>query len=563
MEYLNSICDMDITTLKSRDKRVKHVLAQIHCQERHDWMIELSGFTKKAIHKPIVYAVSMAQEVADFFELGPPEYSLPFDHLKKLDMDDVSSIVAPQTIEDVVEGVYDMTREEMTGILKSLADTCDKGVTKDYLLSVTKQMAGGRGEGNIPKDTTSSDNEDDMMVGEDYDKEAMELDDIIFWTLKVLRLNDDISVDTKWNPDSKRKGDPYDVIFKLKDDSNEKITGKKSWRNYIKTFGKKVYESKMGIIRDEVSVSHDQGIDDWVFVAYYLLSRSRVFEKRMKSLEHRFSLKVLKELPEMDVEDVIKVFSKVKDEEQFNALAGTVVDTFKDVGTEESFVRQMYDVLWGGTREKHHTPQKSPQKSPKKKRTLEQSHEDVPTQASQKVKTPKKRGRPKKNPEDTTVKKEKKKQKREKETRQSDLASKLAAETLSSLGEGHDFRLPSSSVIRSGFGKIITKEDFSMLANGISSMYNVTWDDMKTYLVSDTDDGHRARYLEIYRKISESLYFDSSNPLTATFEADGQEKVISISQMDVVHFFTEMMIHEKLTTTILNMKAEIDTKRLT
>ena len=552
MEYLNSICGGELTKLSSREKRVKHVLSQIHVQQRHDWMIELSVFTKKAIHKPIVYAISLAQEVAEFFEFGPPEYSLPFDHLKKLDMSDVSSIMAPQTIEDVVEGVYDMTREEMKDILTVI---CDTENTKEYLLLVTKLMARGRGETNENVYESPSDVEDDMMLGEDYDKEAMELDDIISWTLKLLRLKNDISVDTKWNPDSKRKDDPYDVIFKVQGDSHEKITGKKSWRNYIKTLGKKVYENKMDKIKGEIHVSYDNDVDDWVFVAYYILSQSRVFRERANVFLHRLAGEDMKTLPERSIDDVIKVFSKVKDENELESLCGTIINTFKE-NPNGSFIQQMYDGLWGGERQKHHT-----HKSPEKKRIHDQE-QDIPTQVSQKSKTPKKRGRPKKNTEDTT--KKAKKKTREKENRQSDVASKLAAEALRSLGDDpppYDFRVPPSAVIRSGYGKIITKEAFSTLANGISAMYDVSWNDMTTYLVSGTGDEHRGRYLEIYRKISESLYFDSTKPLTATFVSDGQEKTISISQMDVVHFFTEIMMHEKLTSAILNMKAEIDTNR--
>jgi len=580
---------------KDRDECVGHVCELIEEKYMDEWEKELqdvTGFTDP-INNIIIVSVTMLQESMEMYEMT--KYVSPYEILSNATLSEPDMVFlrrgarTKKTVQDIVNCMYDMSEDDIKYMVKGIQGIDSIQDVICFIIRNIKMKNMNDEAGKTPDVETSEDTDDENT--REIMSEKILLEETILHFIHFLHLEDVLYVDVRMNANKTRKGDPHDIAFFYKSDS-PKITGKKSWRSYVKTFAKRKYSEDLEHIRNDVKdngIQIQDGVDSWVYITCYIIMREYTvngkplidnggLQKAWTGGTYTITKQDIDELPKRTVDDVIKTFSKIENEEDFQAI-------MKDIATKtayvnmypakksKSFFRIVYEALWGDVRTRHHT---DPGPSSPKPMKTKKGDNDIPTQASQKktVSTPKKsprpspvkkrgRGRPRKT--DTEQKKTKKPRLGNQSNRS---RVDAAAEVLSQMSSERPGKsIPPDAVITNGIGCIITIGTFTVLTEQLCGMYGVSLSDFTSYMVSGNPTGPVTgfKYLGVFSKLCQCLSM-GENPLdaairsmTAVIKVDPiSQREIEMTPMDVVVFFIDILVRGRITNRIAEMKRELD-----
>ena len=164
--------------------------------------------------------------------------------------------------------------------------------------------------------------------------------------LFYLRIHKKVNVKVFLNVNTKRKGDPDDVVFTFND--KEYLCGRKSWRSYVKNIAEKYYSSKEGMTRVKkvVSKSFKVPVSDWsdtALLTLYLwaLDDDKTTAEFIK--EHQGEEVEVPQVQDRSVKEIIK---------RFTALDSEPCEITDDVKTLNDCVVFVCEHVWGKSREK-------------------------------------------------------------------------------------------------------------------------------------------------------------------------------------------------------------------
>jgi len=575
MEFIQNLCDDDIDTsnenvcVENAVKNIKEVYIHGWREQIHDICPILSLDNDK-----IVCIVSLLQDLTEY--MGITDHVTPYEHLtdifqgldgetkKKLKFNE--PILTLMKLEDIVRSIMDISKERLIHILDYMKqkDTL-QGMVTELVLKTVEEDASENGE--------ETDSEDDEESSED-DDEKHQLEETIQRAIDRIRLDDVLRFEVEMNANTTRKGDPHNIIFYWKDEEKRIITGKKSFRNYIKNFANKMYTEDAERIVMKMSTDFGPVVDEktvpWVIAVCYIIERSDVMKKLFVSMRVpscRISSKVCERIPKRTIGDVVKVFSKLYEKnEDFEELIQRIYDALrkkKPVSSGRMLFETIYQVIWGesATRKrdtdiptqtsiKQDVPSTSRGKphSPKKVPTKKTAEDDV-------KRTPKKRGRPKKNiesePQSSPRKKSKSSATEKVTSKTRNGVLEKAAMALSQLREEHDTLIMPGSIIRSSGRKEITFDIFADLANAISILYGERMEDLVDKMIVSALHGD-TEYDDVLYIVCGKLCecFASENPSTATMVIDGVTRTINVYETDIVMYFIEIMGQRRIHDTL-------------
>ena len=597
MEFIQNLCDDDIDTsnqnvcVENAVKNIKEVYIHGWREQIHDICPILSLDNDK-----IVCIVSLIQDMTEY--MGITDHVTPYEHLtdifqgldggtKKLKFND--PVLPLVDLEDIVGSIMKISKKRLIHILECMQqkDTL-QGMLQDLVMKIVQGVPPENEEKTETEESDESGEEDDESGEEDDEKH--QLMETIQRAIDRIRLDDVLRFEVEMNVNTTRKGDPHNIIFYWKDEEKRIITGKKSFRNYIKNFANKMYTEDAERIVMKMSNDFGPVVDEktvpWVIAVCYIIQRSEMMKKlflTMRVPSCRISSDVCERIPKRTIGDVVKMFSKFYEkDEEFEELIQRIRDALrkkKPVSSGRVLFETIYQVIWGEsvtrkkvvdtdiptqTSVKQDVPSTSRGKpqSPKKVSRKKTAEEDA-------KKTPKKRGRPKKNvqsePQPSPRKKSKSSatEKETSKTRNGILEN--AAMTLSQLREERDTLIMPGSIIRSSGGKEITIDMFTDLANAISILYGERMEDLVDKIIVSTLLHDGTEYDDVLYIVCTKLCecFASDTPSTATMVIDGVTRTNNVHETDIVMYFIETMgqrrIHDLLKMFSKNIHDKLET----
>lgn len=584
MDYIISICG-DEYKKKSRGECVRRACEFIDGTCFDEWETEVKEITQYAgeLHGVNVVCVSMLQESMDTYDIRG---KTPYEHLSDLckgatdeNMKILSAPRTKKTMEDVVGGMYDMDERSLRELIEGVLETTTVRDMIHYILANIMNMTAEV----VQVDDDDPVHDSSETIDDDNDEEKRELEETIMKSIERLRLSH-VTFEVHMNANTKRKGDPHDIVFTYTE--GERITGKKSWRSCIKTLAKKEYTidlEKMDSDPPESEILETLeksgftivGVDDiWVYVVCYIIQESLETcykQRNMSEMKYAVTKQDVEQLPKRTIDDVIKICSRLDDKQFHDIVRGISIEYYHTMlypkKIPKTFLRIVYEALWGDVRPRQRTVSDEPGPSTSKQRQKKTDADVHPTQGSQKQKdktpvkstsTLGKRGRPRKK---DTVEKDKTRKKQTRSSKDDDAAKVLSQLSGDRMGQ----TIPSEAIIYNGFGCTITIETFVSLAEQLCEMHDISLDDMISYLVSEGFQGPASRYcfIGVYDKLCQCLA--STNPvmkkgMVATVNKNGVTTDISVTPMDVISFFAHMLIRERIVNRLMDLKDEVDKK---
>jgi hypothetical protein len=569
MDVIRGFCDKRVQQ-DDKETCCENAVENIKNRYINDWRFLMEDMCPPGPlrNNTFVCVMSVFQELSETMNIT--DQTTPYEHMSDIFSHSPPSenIVLLSSVEDIVECVWHISRED---VIRSLECMKKKRTYQGMSMALINGMSGDYSY-------TSEDYEKDPSIDEEpYSLGKRILEETIQKAIELYRLGDVLKFQVQMNANTTRKGDPHNVIFFWKSDTEGKVIGKKSWRNYMRTYVKKFYSDDIQKVKRSLENSglyFEDADDPWVLATLHILERSSHIRSEYKSSYARVNSLDIKKLPRHTIGDVLKVFSKFEEIDDFDTLVEKIMKQLRyKTSTGKSFIMLIHDILWGPTRRKTRGVDILSQASSKIPNTSQKSKENATTpnknigspstrrdtESNIDKQIPKKRGRPKKTVAagTTTQTHERKKTRRD--------IMKNAAETLSQLRQDNmEVNTLHGAVIKTSRGKEITFEMFENLGKVISSMHDVSMEDFIFSLCNskDANDNHGSHvsnsvYVDVFRKLTECLTFEI--PSKATIVEDGRTKTIDVTPMDIIVFFTEMLLQKKVRDTMKVLSTRIHT----